>query len=241
MYFRECTFCHTKNVKFSSIEDSLGSVLKNYGFPYQLKDFETISYKRYQCPVCSSSDRDRLYKIYLDKFLDTSKEVKFLDFAPSKPLRKYLLKRKNIKYRSADLMMKNVDDQVDITDMKQYKDSSFDFFICSHIIEHVDSDVRAMQELYRILSPGGKGILMTPIIDKQGVYDEDISEEDVNERWRRFGQDDHVRLYQKDIFIKRVKEAKFDIQEFNYKRLGLWSIIKNGITLRSKLYIVEKR
>ena len=47
--------------------------------------------------------------------------------------------------------MAGVDDVVDITDMPMYADGSFDFFICSHVLEHVSDDRRALNELYRIL------------------------------------------------------------------------------------------
>lgn len=232
-----CGLCG-KEVKYVSIENDLGSKLKEYGFPYKLADFETISYRKYKCPSCGAADRDRLYKIYIDKFENFDKNTKILDFAPSKQIESYLRPKTN--YRSADLLIDGVDDKIDITNM-EYKNNTFDFFICSHILEHVDDDAKALSELYRVLKYGGRGILMTPIIDKNGVQDEDPSIKDVSERWRRFAQDDHVRLYQKDVFLNRVKQAGFVVRQYNYKSLGLWSIIKNGITLKSTLYILEKK
>jgi len=89
-------------------------------------------------------------------------------------------------YRSADLLIESYDDKVDITNMKEYKNNTFDFFICSHVVEHVDNDEKAMRELHRVLKPGGKGIIMTPILPRKGVHDEDPSVTDVDERWRRF-------------------------------------------------------
>jgi predicted SAM-dependent methyltransferase len=217
----------------------LQATLKNFGFPYLLSRFETLSYKHYACSVCNASDRDRLYKLYIEKNL-TNKKTRLVDFAPSTPLQKYLKNKNNIIYRSADLMMPNVDDKIDITDMKQYADESFDFFICSHIIEHVTDDSKALKELHRILKKDGSGILMTPIINKKGVFDEDVSVTDVAERWRRFAQDDHVRLYEKKIFIKRVQETGFIIEQHGYMSLGLFNFIRNGIRLKSKLYIVRR-
>ncbi len=37
----------------------------------------------------------------------------------------------------------------------QFDDSSFDVVICSHIYEHVPSAEKLMQEIYRVLKPGG--------------------------------------------------------------------------------------
>lgn len=238
MFNRECIICHSQNPAYKPLVD-LQRTFKNFDFPYPLSEFETLSYKHYACSYCDASDRDRLYKLYIEKYL-TDKKIKLIDFAPSNPLRNYLKNKNNIIYRSADLMMSDVDDKIDITDMKQYADESFDFFICSHIIEHVTDDSRALKELHRILSQNGAGILMTPIINKEGVFDEDISVTDVAERWRRFAQDDHVRLYEKKIFIQRVKAAGFKIEQHGFMSLGLFNFIRNGIRLKSKLYIVRR-
>lgn len=238
MFNYKCTICGTGNPAYAPI-DELQKTLLSFGFPYSLKEFETLSYKHYTCSQCGSSDRDRLYKLYIEKYLN-NKKVKLVDFAPSVPLQNYLKGKSNILYRSADLMMPGVDDKVDITDMKQYSDESFDFFICSHIIEHVNDDTKALRELYRILKDNGSGILMTPIIDKVGVFDEDTSVTDASERWRRFAQDDHVRLYEKKVFLKRVENAGFYIKQYDFRDLGLLSFLRNGIRLKSKLYVVRK-
>ena len=37
-------------------------------------------------------------------------------------------------------------------------------FFCSHILEHVENDRKAMRELYRILKSNGVGIIMAPIL-----------------------------------------------------------------------------
>lgn len=238
MFNYKCTICGTGNPAYTPI-DELQKTLLGFGFPYSLKEFETLSYKHYACSQCGSSDRDRLYKLYIEKYLN-NKKVKLVDFAPSVPLQNYLKGKSNILYRSADLMMPGVDDKVDITDMKQYSDESFDFFICSHILEHVTDDSKALKELHRILSRDGSGILMTPIINKKGVFDEDMSVTDASERWRRFAQDDHVRLYEKKIFMQRVKEAGFYIEQHGFMSLGLFSFIRNGIRFKSKLYVVRR-
>lgn len=236
---KKCIFCKSRT-GFKPISEGLAASLKIYKFLYSLSDFETLSYKNYECSVCSSSDRDRLYRLYLDKFQNFSKESKILDFAPSKLMNDYF-RKKSSNYRTADLLIDGVDDKVDITNMKIYKDNSFDFFICSHVLEHVESDQKALSELRRVLKPSGSGILMTPIINKQGIHDEDPSITEESERWRRFAQNDHVRLYEKRVFLKRVKEAGFTIKAYGFKELGYKNFIENGITLKSKLYIVTKK
>lgn len=241
MFYHTCTFCGAKGVNFGSIEGVLGDNLKKYGFPYELKDFETLSYKTYQCLNCDSADRDRLYKLYFDKYVSTNKPLNILEFAPCEPIRKWLTATKNVTYRTADLYMKGVDDKVDIMDMKKtYKNNTFDFFICSHILEHVEDDMKALKELRRILKKGGKGILMAPIITKPGAQDEDPSVKKVSERWRRFAQDDHVRIYDRETYLERIAAAGFKVTVYTYRQLGIVSMLRNGIDLKSKLYVVEK-
>lgn len=232
-----CNICNN-TTDFRSIEEGLGAQLRDKGFPYSLDDFETLNYKHYLCQLCQSSDRDRLYKLYFDKY-PLKKHTRLLDFAPSTALQSCLKKIKNVEYRSADLYMKEVDDVVDITDMDLYSDESFDFFVCSHLLEHVD-DTKALSELYRVLKKGGKGILMTPIIDDDGVFDEDLSLNDISERWRRFAQDDHVRLYSKRVFLDRVSNSGFHINQLTSRNFSSRLFRTYGISEKSVLYIVEK-
>jgi SAM-dependent methyltransferase len=143
-------------------------------------------------------------------------------------------------YRTADLFMDAADDRVDITDMKVYPDASVDFFICSHVLEHVADDRKALGELRRILKPGGRGILVVPIVLTIDEIDEDPSVTDPAERWRRFGQGDHVRLYSKSGFLARVREAGFDVHQLGREHFGGETFERHGITEQSVLYVVEK-
>jgi ubiquinone/menaquinone biosynthesis C-methylase UbiE len=50
--------------------------------------------------------------------------------------------------------MENVDYRVDMMNMP-FTEESYDFFICSHILEHMDNDDQAIRKLYRITKKGG--------------------------------------------------------------------------------------
>jgi SAM-dependent methyltransferase len=233
-----CNLCGY-GVRFASVTRNLGKQLGRYGFPYSLDDFETLNHGQYHCPVCGSVDRDRLYRLYIDRFLQPDGVPRVLDFAPSAPLSMYLRSRSDLRYRTADLMMGGVDDVVDITNMPIYADGSFDFFLCSHVLEHVADDARALNELYRVLAPGGSGIVMTPVAP-EGSFDEDPSVTDESERWRRFGQGDHHRLYDRSTLCSRIRRSGFEVIALDWRTFGQDTFVRHAIAPGSVLYVVHK-
>ena len=193
------------------------------------------------CPNCGASDRDRLYALYISTHIDSMRNYRVLDIAPANALRNFLKGFPNFIYRSADLIDKDVDDTgVDITDMKIYADQSFDIFLCSHVLEHVPDDRKAMGELNRILKKDGFGIAMVPIVLSITAIDEDPSLTDTAERWKRFGQDDHVRLYSKAGFVNRLEESGFIVKSITVDDYDWKVFSKYGISSKSVLYIVTK-
>ena len=237
-----CSVCNKKTHLFLPLSNFFIENLEKYGYIYSLDDAETLNYKAYSCPSCGASDRDRLYAVFISKYLKQRKypNITLLDIAPSAPLGNHLKSIGNISLRTADLMMKGVDDCVDITNMSCYADEKFDFLICSHVLEHVPDDLKAMSELYRILKPNGCGILMVPILLALDQIDEDPFLEDVGERWRRFGQDDHVRMYSKNGFVSRLESVGFIVRQYTRDYFGSEVFHKYGISDKSVLYIVEK-
>jgi SAM-dependent methyltransferase len=163
-----------------------------------------------------------------------------LHFAPERSLSKYLRHIDLYDYRTADLQMKNVDERVDITHMPTYNDNSLDCFICSHILEHVPDDTQAMRELFRILKPGGWGIVMTPILPGLGDSYEDFSKTTPEERLDHFGQEDHVRVYAKGDFIRRLESAGFGVIQLGMDFFGADSMRRSGVSEKSCLYVLKK-
>ena len=98
---------------------------------------------------------------------------------------------------------------MDIQDLP-FEPSSYDLIVCSHVLEHVPDDRRAMKELRRVLRPGGLALLQRPIDFEADSTVEDPDESDPDERTRRFGHTDHVRKYGRDI-EDRLRTAGFDV------------------------------
>lgn len=233
-----CPVCESNVAGMNPLGECFIKPREKYGYPYRLEDAETLNFRDYNCPKCGAADRERLYALYFKERLGT-KPVRMLDVAPATPLSGFLKKFPNVERRTADLFRTDVDDQADITNMPVYPDGRFDVFICSHVLEHVNDDRAAMRELFRVLSPGGWGIAMVPI-NLTAVLDEDPSVTDEAERWRRFGQWDHVRAYTKSEFTKRLREAGFTVRELGAAHFGAKVFSRCAITPSSVLYIVEK-
>ncbi len=244
----QCSICGTRTWRFDPLPKHYYQMMRKYGRDTRAVHGETCNVRAYECPACKASDRDRLYALYLKKWFARFPESAsgiFLDFAPSKPLQEFIQARiaaanLSLRYMSADLMMVGVDLKIDVSNMPEVPGGSVDFFLCSHVLEHVPNDHKAMRELFRILKPGGKGILMVPINLRAQEIDEDPSVADEGERWRRFGQNDHVREYNREGFLVRVREAGFRVEQLGRRHFGWWTFWRHGITQRSVLYVVSR-
>ena len=235
-----CPVCGAKTGTGPMAMSHLGK-MQRHGCVLNPLLYETLNLEHYSCRRCGASDRERLYALYFKEYLPGQEEVRLLDIAPAAALSAMLRRRPEIRYRSADLFMKQVDDRgVDITDMGLYADASFDFFICSHILEHVPDDRRAMRELHRILRSGGAGIAMVPINLALTQTTEDPACTDEATRWRLFGQDDHIRAYSRTDFTGRLREAGFTVEELGEDHFGREAFDAAAILPGSVLYIVTK-
>ncbi|MFA6922766.1 MAG: methyltransferase domain-containing protein [Bacteroidales bacterium] len=217
--------------------------LDENNFIHSIYNFETLNLKNSSCPICNTGDSTRLYMLFLKSFfnkIDTSKIHKLIEFAPVPVIANYLKTLKFIEYRSADLNDKNVNDTVDLTDMRIYDDCSYNIFICTHVLEHIADDIKAMKELYRILKPGGWGIINVPILLTLTEDYENHNITSENERLKHFGQKDHVRIYSKNGFVKKLNFAGFKVKQYGMDYFGTDVFEKCGIKKGSILYIVEK-
>jgi SAM-dependent methyltransferase len=218
-------------------------MVQAHGYVYPLDAIETFNVAAYSCPGCDASDRERLYALYLDRVFaarEPARRVRLLEFAPSYGLSRKLKRTPFVDYRSADLYRNNVDDRVDITDMRGYADVSFDIVLCSHVLEHVPDDRRAMQELHRILRPDGFAIVMVPLVHGIEETDEDPAIDSPALRWKYFGSDDHVRQYGRRDFADRLAGAGFTVERLGIAFFGEEAFRRAGIAADSVLYVVRK-
>ena len=173
-------------------------------------------------PSTLSLERHRLLWLYLQNetdFFTASTQKKVLHFAPEQEFYKRFKKQNNIQYTTTDLFSPLADVKADICNLP-FEDNTYDIIFCNHVLEHIPDDTKAMQELYRVLKPGGMGIFQIPQDYSRATTFSDDSITDAKERAKIFGQYDHVRVYGMDYFDK-LRSIGFRVEEVDYtKKLG---------------------
>jgi len=163
------------------------------------------------CRHCESLERHRLLALLDTRHGLLEGVTSLLHFAPEDILaRKFRQRFKD--YRSADLLRTDVDHRCDIADTG-LPSASFDAIVASHVLEHVPDDRQAMQELHRLLKPGGRLITMVPIVEGWSETYENPAVKTESDRWAHFGQKDHVRFYGAD-FPDRLRGAGFSVTAY---------------------------
>ena len=180
-------------------------------------------------PGTLSLERHRLLWLYLNNETNFfSKTLKVLHIAPEQCFYNLFKNLKNINYTTFDLNSPLADIKGDICNLP-FKENSFDFILCNHVLEHINDDNKAMKELYRVLNKNGTAILQVPINQKSSKTFEDSSIVDKKERIEKFGQYDHIRLYGLDYF-KKLESFGFKVDPLKYsKEFTENEIIKYGL------------
>ena len=180
-------------------------------------------------PGTLSLERHRLLWLYLNNETNFfSKTLKVLHIAPEQCFYNLFKNLKNINYTTFDLNSPLADIKGDICNLP-FKENSFDFILCNHVLEHINDDKKAMKELYRVLNKNGTAILQVPINQKSSKTFEDSSIVDKKERIEKFGQYDHIRLYGLDYF-KKLESFGFKVDPLKYsKEFTESEIIKYGL------------
>ena len=137
------------------IDDSNYSKFLSYGY-------KTVR-KNALCPGTLSLERHRLLWLYLDRETNfLSSNLKVLHVAPEQVFYKKFKKLKNWEYFTFDLNSPIADIKGDLISTN-FKDEYFDLIICNHVLEHIEDDKSALDEMYRILKYNGISILQVQI------------------------------------------------------------------------------
>ena len=202
IWFRPLIKLYFKGIRFTDPID--GSSYRKF-LPYGYQNLRQNAL----CPGTLSLERHRLLWLYLDRktnFLTDA--IRVLHVAPEQVFYRKFKSFSHWDYTTTDLHSPLADVKADIC-VLPFEDNTYDFILCNHVLEHIPNDLKAMEELYRVLKPGGTAILQVPLEEGRENTFEDDSITDQQERTRIFGQYDHVRIYGQDYY-KRLQEVGFE-------------------------------
>ena len=173
------------------------------------------------------------------KRLFFTEEAKVLHIAPEQSFIKRFRAMDNLEYITSDLESPLADVKADICDLP-FGDDTFDLVFCNHVLEHIPDDTKAMQELFRVLKPGGMAILQIPQDLKRETTFADDSITDQKERAKIFGQYDHVRIYGRDYFDK-LRSIGFTVIEEDYTNKIAPELVEKYCLAKGEITLEEYR
>ncbi len=191
-------------------------------------------------PSTYSLERHRMLWLYLKNETDIfTKKIRLLHFAPEPAFHKIFKNCNNISYDTIDLNSPLAEIKADICDLPIENDT-YDYILCNHVLEHIDDDIKAMRELYRVLKKGGIGIFQIPIdVERKNTF-EDPSITSPKQRNKIFGQYDHVRIYGMDYF-DRLKSVGFSVNQIYYgEKLSEEEIFKYCLSKNEIIPVCKK-
>ena len=217
----ECPLCHTRLKKF---------------LPYG-----RIPRDNALCPVCLSLERHRLLYLFMNERTSFfQKKHVVLHIAPEVCFLKKFEEIHTNTYITADIESPLAKVKMDIHHIP-YSDNFFDAILCNHVLEHVESDRKVLTELFRVLKKGGWAILQVPFFEPiPEITLEDPRIISPQERFKHYGQDDHLRKYGKD-YAKRIKSVGFQVDENMFvKTFSHENIQRYGLPKDELIYFCEK-
>lgn len=194
------------------------------------------------CPYDLTLERHRLMWIYLETKSNffTAEKLNVLHVAPEQCFHKTFKKQANLNYLTGDLLSPIADIHFDLHDIP-LEDNRFDVIFCNHVMEHVDDPNQCMRELYRVMAPGGWGILQVPVDRSRKETYEDPSITSPEEREKHFWQYDHVRLFGLD-YPDYLRNAGWEVEEYiPSEHIAADKIARYRLEEGEVLYIVHKK
>lgn len=191
------------------------------------------------CPRCYSLERHRLIWLYLkNKTNFFSADLKVLHFAPERCLQKTFKSMHNLDYIGADLEPQFGMIKIDIMNIP-YEDNYFNVILCSHVLNEVTDDRKAISELFRVLKPGGWAIIQVTIDNRVKKTIEKLSASPEETR-HFFTNPNNIRVYGKD-YKDRLEKTGFIVKVDEYvKELGEDMIKKYGLIKDEEIYFCSK-
>jgi len=235
-----CCVCEARVAKFLPY---MPTGLRPYRPPLFIAAMETIGSDtaNFSCPRCGSHDRERHLLLYFRAtgLLSLIQGKRILHLAPEKHISAIIMGMQPARYVMGDLYPGPGMELVDLQDIA-YPAGSFDLVIANHVLEHVNDDIRALREIRRVLCEGGHAILQTPYSQALTCKFENSGISSGKARLQAYGQEDHVRLYGRDIFERFASIGLADRTIRHEEALPDVDALKYGVNPQEPFFLFQK-
>ncbi|KGI77251.1 methyltransferase [Oleiagrimonas soli] len=208
----------------------------------QVLDMVGSDIDHFECPHCGAHDRERHLLMYLKAsgIAETLRGKRVLHFAPEKHLSVRIRSMGPSRYIPCDLHPATPDVHRVNMEAMPFPDASFDVVIANHVLEHVSDLSKALGEIHRVLDRAGFAILQTPYSNKLLATWEDKGIDTPEARLHAHGQEDHVRLFGRDIF-KRISDAGLrDLTRSHEELLTNMDASRYGVNVLEPFFLFQK-
>lgn len=197
---------------------------------------------RFECPRCGAHDRERHLLLYMHAsgILDGLAGSSVVHFAPEKRLSQAISKHRPGSYMRCDLHPAEEGIQRMNIQCMPLEDNSVDLLLANHVLEHVDSPGQALAEIHRVLRPGGHAILQTPYSAKLHATWEDAGVDTPQARLQAFGQEDHVRLFGRDIIERFAAPGFISLVQSHQSLLPGHDAVRHGVNAQEPFFLFRK-
>lgn len=104
----------------------------------------------------------------------------------------------------------------------KYPNEYFDVITLNHVLEHVPNPSETMDEIYRILKPGGHLIIAVPVSDS-------LASKVFGKYWAQLDTPRHLYLFSTKVLKQYAKKYNFDILKIRYNSDPRYQIISSFI------------
>jgi SAM-dependent methyltransferase len=234
---RECCICGARVRQFLPYRGGWRNA------PPLLHSFRVVGsdLDNYLCPVCGCHDRERHLLLYMKQagLPGQIRGSQVLHFAPEARLTSFIERAAPAKCVLADLFPSRPGvERIDLLNIT-YPTGAFDFVIANHVLEHVADDLRALSEIRRVLKVGGHAILQTPYSDllTSTFCDPGVCTDEA--RLQIYGQEDHVRMYGRDIFARFASVGFVNRVALHAQALPAIDPVCYGVNAREPFFLFQ--
>ena len=235
---RYCVLCEHKVWRFMPYRRGVRSVSPLM----RALDVVGSDVEHFECPRCGSHDRERHLALYLRAvgMFDLLSGMRVLHFAPERRLRRQIAATSPVEHVCCDLYPSEPGIRKVDMEAMPFGDGAFDLLIANHVLEHVSDDLKAVAEIYRVLAPGGLAILQTPFSPTLHRTWSDPGIIEPSARLQAYGQEDHVRLFGRDI-VERITSTGLRSRMATHEELlGHIDVRKMGVNPAEPFFLFER-